>query len=194
MQSQPGVGIGGGRWLLEQPAGGRKGSFRMLGGGGVSVSDCLRVFWCRCPQVPSLLSLRFWLFLRNCSKFLGLQVLASGPFSVFVCLCTSLISGNLRVHVSLCDSQCFPASLGWRVESQFQTLPCVRKKVGASMSAERALGDDPVERLIVHADAETEGQRGAGNSKEGLQQSWDPEALSPSLWSRSCKRGSACKS
>lgn len=62
------------------------------------------------------------------------------------------------------------------------------------MSAERALGDDPVERLIVHADAETQGQRGAGNSKEGLWQSWDPEALSPSLWSRSCKRGSACKS
>lgn len=79
VQSQPGVRIEGGWWLLEPLAAGRRGAFWMLAGGGVSISGSLRVFRCRCPQVLSL-----WVSVSGCSyetvpKFLGLQVLASAP-------------------------------------------------------------------------------------------------------------------
>lgn len=78
--------------------------------------------------------------------------------------------------VSVCLGLCvsvFPCFSGMEGrDSVIIAFPRVReKKSEPACQSRKALGNHPVESLIVHTDAETEGQRGAGNSKEGLRQS-----------------------
>lgn len=141
-RARPGVEIEGWGWRLERWAGERRGLFGCLGEEGSPCSSWV-------STGPQPVSLGFCLFLGN-----RLQISKTpASVSVSVCLCTSPVSGNRRVFVSLFGSVCLGASLlgegrggavGVGVVLSCCCFPvmCVRKSENQHVRAERARGDD----------------------------------------------------